>query len=419
MLALPTIGHSQPMTSREAAALSQFLNAPHPDSQLSQTISAIQQPSQSSVAKLGSSSLSNDLVLASDEEDVARRSDSEPDAVHQELFESSDDGTLAKRSANLSCLDDDDCDANWHASSDDGDLVMHSSGDSEDVEVRTSSTQKKGQKGLPAERRSAGSAQFLCKPVCWSALRRLLGVGDSTLQKMRRGENIYEGRPKRPKHPVFGFCMDDAAAKKWHGVVTFLWHTYHSCAEFMPNHLRAGLNKAESESRFPSGVEDTEAAEFVRRYVSKALMELHVYSSDVNVMHMGPHSENAPKRYLQHSSRTELYWEYTAYSVANDQEAASMSTFLRVTNKVLKPGMRGSALAFRKIGEHGQCDTCFELKLAIRKSKTEAEREANYSAYLKHVLSQWLDRQVYWHHRSQSHAYFQKLLTMGEKFLTS
>lgn len=370
------------------------------------------------MAKLASSSLPNDLDLASDDEDVARSDseDSESDAAHQELFESSDDGTLVKRSANLSCLEQDDCNDTTFASSDDGEMVMHSSGDSEDVGVRCSSAHEKP---LRAERRPVGSAQFLRKPVCWSALRRLLGVGDSTLQKMRRGEKIYGGRPKRPKHPVFGFCMDDSASKKWHGVVIFLWNTYHSCAEFMPNHLRSGLNKAESESRFPSSVEDREGAEFVRRYVSKALMELHVYSADVNVMHMGPHSDDAPKRYLQHSSRTELFWEYTAYCQANDQEPASMSTFMRVANRVLKPGMRGSALAFRKVGEHGQCDTCFELKLAIKQSKTEQEREANYSAYMKHVLSQWLDRQIYWHHRSQSHAYFQKLLAVGEKFLSS
>ena len=66
------------------------------------------------------------LDLASDDEDVARSDseDSESDAAHQELFESSDDGTLVKRSANLSCLEQDDCNDATFASSDDGEMVM-------------------------------------------------------------------------------------------------------------------------------------------------------------------------------------------------------------------------------------------------------------------------------------------------------
>ena len=95
--------------------------------------------------------------------------------------------------------------------------------DSSDDELVEVKNQDHCRASSARERRSAGSAQFLCKPVCWSALRRLLGVGDSTLQKMRRGEQVYGGRPKRPKHPVFGFSMDDATSRKWHGVVTFLW----------------------------------------------------------------------------------------------------------------------------------------------------------------------------------------------------
>ena len=131
----------------------------------------------------------------------------------------------------------------------------------------------------------------------------------------------------------------------WRGDLSLGIHIT-AALSFMPNHVRSAVNN--SETPFPSSGRDEEDTEFSRRLVSRALMELHIYSSDINVMHMGPHSEDAPKRYLQHSSRTELFWEYTAYCQANDQEPGSFATFLRVANKVLRPGMRGSALALQK-----------------------------------------------------------------------
>ena len=401
-----------PLVSSKVAALNKFLKAPNPDSvQLENTICAIQKPSDSSISKPGSSSLALDFFSSSDEEHGFKSDAQSEISGAAEQFMSSDDDMPRKSSAaNLALVEQDVCNDEGAVLYSSDDVGMDTS-DEEDCPQREASSAHS--KPVPSKRRPAGSAEFLRKHVCWSALRRLLGVGDSTLQKLRSGQQAYAGRPKRPKHPVFGFCIDDATSKKWHGVVTFLWFTYHSCAEFMPNHLRSSGSK--DEAPFPSNDEDTE--DFSQRYVSKALMELNVYSSDINVMHMGPDSDKAPKRYLQHSSRTELFWEYTAYCIASGQEAASLSTFMRVTNCVLKPGMRGSALAFRKVNEHGQCDTCWKLKLSIKQSKSETDREANFSAYLKHVTSQWMDRQVYWHHRSQSQAFFQKVVEMGTKFL--
>ena len=268
---------------------------------------------------------------------------------------------------------------------------------------------------LSKQRRVAGTAQFLGKPVCVRALSRLLAVGTSTLHKMRRGEEVFAGRPARPKHPVFGFCLDGELHAKWHAVVVFLWRIYHSSAEFLPNHFK--LPAAQCEAPFPDEGGDC-AEDFSQRYVSKVLNELDVYSADMNVMLLGPGNPDAPKRFLQHSTRTELFFEYVAYSEANGQETASYSTFLRVANCVMKPGMRGGQLAYRKAGDHAQCDICWQLKQEIRQAKDRKERESRNKAYVKHVLSQWLDRQCYWQHRSTSHASFQQLMEMGSKMIS-
>ena len=261
-----------PLVSSKVAALNKFLKAPNPDSvQLDDTISAIQKPSDSSISKPGSaSSLAIDLFSSSDEAHCVK-SDVESEISGAEQFMSSDDADMPRKSsaANLSLVEQDVCNDEDAVFCSSDDVGMYTSDGEDRPQCQASSSHSKY---VPSTRRPAGSAQFLGKHVCWSALRRLLGVGDSTLQKLRSGQQAYTGRPKRPKHPVFGFCIDDATSKKWHGVVTFLWFTYHSCAEFMPNHLRSCGGK--DEAPFPSNDEDKE--DFSQRYVSKALMELNV-----------------------------------------------------------------------------------------------------------------------------------------------
>ena len=63
-----------------------------------------------------------------------------------------------------------------------------------------------------AQRRSE-ALTFLGKPVCVRACARLLGVGQTTLQKIRVGEEVYVQKSERKKvpacakHPAFGFAM--------------------------------------------------------------------------------------------------------------------------------------------------------------------------------------------------------------------
>lgn len=362
-----------------------------------------------SISCIATSSVTPKPLTRSDEPSTLKASDDEgwdkpgrelflESGDDAEVFEASDDETFPDQRAPVLDVDAD--------GQEDG--LLYASDDSENHETVVSA---RGPTKRSPHRR-AGCAMFLNQTVCIQALARLLGVGASTLQNLREGKGIYSGRPKKAKHPVFGFTMDAEASCKWSSVTVFLWHVYHSCAEFMPTNFR--MPRHGDETPFPS--DSKSDPDFSIRYVSKVLAELHEYTSDVNVMQLGPGSVDAPKRFLQHSSRTELYFEYVAFSEANGQDPASFSVFLRVVNAVMKPGMRGAALAFRKASDHAQCDTCWELKRAIR-AKSGSSRETAHRMYVKHILSQWLDRQEYWRHRSQSNLFFQQYAHMGAKCL--
>ncbi|CAK9078250.1 unnamed protein product, partial [Durusdinium trenchii] len=65
------------------------------------------------------------------------------------------------------------------------------------------------QKRQRYNQRSNESAKFLGKPVCRRALAALLGIGGSTLQRLRGGESAYTQNARKPlaKHPTFGFAI--------------------------------------------------------------------------------------------------------------------------------------------------------------------------------------------------------------------
>ena len=366
---------------------------------MQQAVSKIQ--NESTLPSCVDTSLVNETLFASDAEDDTLVKHGSP-AIRGEIFQASDSEDVGEES--IVQGGGDRCE-------------VFQASDAEEDEPGNCKTD-----GLKRARqpRTSAKAEFLKKTVCIKALSRLLGVGSSTLQRLRQGHcQVYAGRPKRPKHPVFGFCIDSDTATKWKVVVTFLWHIYHSSAECLPTsgRLQKACQSAE-EAAFPETREEEEDSNFSMRFVTQVMRELHVYSSDLDLLRLGPDSGDlAPKRYLQHSTRTELYYEFVAFCEASNQQAASFATFLRVANAVMKPGMRGARLAFRKPGDHAQCDRCWELKDAIRRSSNAAERESNHRALVKHVLSQWLDRQQYWQHRSQSHRWFQQYIAMGDKIL--
>lgn len=82
---------------------------------------------------------------------------------------------------------------------------------------------------------------------------------------------------------------------------------------------------------------------------------------------------------------------------------------MRVANKILGPHLRTGHLHFRKPNEHSKCDTCIRLKRALRKKENKiGGSDSATRAYTAHILSQWLDHQIYWSFRSLSQSFFQQ-----------
>ncbi len=274
----------------------------------------------------------------------------------------------------------------------------------------------------PAKRqyskRGTQPSTFLGMRVCRNALARLLGVGGSTLARIRHGEKAYTNklRPGIPKHPTFGFSLRGEAGAVWEQVVSFLWCIYHSSAEVMPNKYSIP-GQARMETPLPDEPTARDA-DAMARLLNGFQLTLHTKSSDPELNMVGPGTFAGPMRALPHGSRTELFWEYCAFCEARGQSQASYSTFLRVANPILKPGMKNGHLRFRQPTEHSQCDQCFLLKKAITKAKTDDARREAMRSHHRHILSQWMDRQCYWSFRSISHAVFAAIQEQGARPLS-
>ena len=133
---------------------------------------------------------------------------------------------------------------------------------------------------------------------------------------------------------------------------------------------------------------------------------MQTQATDVDTSLIGPGTFKGAVKALPHMTRTELYWEYAAFAECRGIATGSYGIFMKAINKVIGPNIRDGHLRFRATNEHGQCDTCFELRKACREAKTEAARREARSRHHMHVLSQWLDRQIYWSFRTLSYNFF-------------
>ena len=259
--------------------------------------------------------------------------------------------------------------------------------------------------------------QFLGRRVCAKACARLLGVGQTTLHKIRSGQRVYS-QPSRkcPVHPSFGFAMRGNDSERWPGIVMYLWFVYHAEAEVMPSDTKHSLKKPEinKEAAFCHDQDPDQ----LDRHVNHFVRTLQTYNSDIDVHLIGPGTFKGERRHLQHGSRTELFFEYLVFCKARSEPAASYQTFLRVANKVVGPHLRSGHLHFRKPNEHSKCDVCTRLKRNLKFKSGVAQgpdKESAIKEYSNHVLSQWLDRQVYWSLRSLSQNFFQRQQAMGQR----
>ena len=255
-------------------------------------------------------------------------------------------------------------------------------------------------------RRPKHGMTFSGKHVCQHAFQSLLSIGTSTICKLLQDEPAFTRtrQEPRPKHPVFGFCMQ--GQRKWFSVVLFLWIVWNSRAETLPTPFKMPHQDAPH-------IQDED---YSLRVVNAFLNNLEKHDYDPENFQEGPGTFAGPRRFLQHSSRTDLYWEYRAYCQAQgDNNPCQYGMFMKVANKLLKPGVRKSHLSFRKAGQFGKCDVCFDLKRRIRACKGEA-RSRLYKKYSAHILAQWLDRQRYWAFRTMSRALFDQARQLGLRF---
>ena len=79
-----------------------------------------------------------------------------------------------------------------------GSEILQTSGDEELPPIQP---QKRG--------RYVASLTFLGQRVCKVAFQRLLGVGNSSVDKIRKGERAFTNERREPlqKHPTFGFTL--------------------------------------------------------------------------------------------------------------------------------------------------------------------------------------------------------------------
>lgn len=97
----------------------------------------------------------------------------------------------------------------------------------------------------------------------------------------------------------------------------------------------------------------------------------------------------------------DLFYQYQSYCESIAEQSASFSTFRRVQRAIFKDHLK-----FRDKGSFSQCSVCFKLRQRIAKSNSKKDKDAATALYTRHLLSQWLDRQAYWHARSLSRQYF-------------
>ncbi len=254
-----------------------------------------------------------------------------------------------------------------------------------------------------AKRASRYSIDVLGQPVCLAAARSLVGVGFHRLTRIRRGE--LDGRrgqnlDRNTKH-----------AEPLRSCTTFLWRMYHQVAEGMPDKFSsakrdsrsatiqiaaAGPQKAKSEPPEPTLLESDsdleDAQETEDRFVSGvALAVAAVSAADVKAA-TGPGVASGPLRFLPPGKKIHLRWEYAALQRSHGLPAASYWTFCRAFRQVKESGL----LRFRKVGSHAKCTVCEGYKKELRQGRlTLRRREQILELYTKHLIDQWLDRQVY------------------------
>ena len=247
-------------------------------------------------------------------------------------------------------------------------------------------------------RRSKLKLQFLGKCVCQRAHQQLMQIGAGAIERVRQGRPAFQKREPLPKHPGVGRALRMTDRSKWQKVLAFLWLLYHSQAEVLPTKFKmpSGYLKEGFQNQ-----SDDEDEDFQIRYVQSFLQSLETYHKMPDFDSMGPGTFSGPRRYLQHRKPIDVYNEYVAHATSNGEAPSCLSTFMTVFRATYKDHLK-----FRNKGEHAECNVCSKMKKNMSRARTQEDRQRAYKTYSAHILSQWVDRQTYWHQRTLSQAWF-------------
>lgn len=98
-----------------------------------------------------------------------------------------------------------------------------------------------------------------------------------------------------------------------------------------------------------------------------------------------------PRRYLAPGNYSDLFRVYQSECLAQQQPAASASTFFRT----LRASGWRSKIKFRGLSTHAQCRICHRLKSRIKHSADINAHAKSADQYMRHLGGVFADRQVY------------------------
>ena len=273
-------------------------------------------------------------------------------------------------------------------------------------------TPKRSKHRIGTPRQGRFSVTVFGQALCVKAAKALIGVGQSRLYRVKHG--LTDGRRDGTKG-ARGIGKLPTNAPKMSSVLKFLWRLYQSVGEGMPDKFSFKKKDAKTLVLEPSdngltiqedrdstqefhGSEcssDPEGAlrdldEEERGITAAALFAETSRHPSESIRH-GPGMPTGPLRFLPPTRRVHLFWEYVAWCQSQGIDSASFHTFPRAF------AASRDRLRIRTAGEHAKCDTCMKLKANIRKQVFPKDRQAAIESYTRHILDQWLDRQVFGH----------------------
>ena len=276
-----------------------------------------------------------------------------------------------------------------------------------------SEPEKDTEPARPLKRRRASRSntccEFLGKLVCKHALRCLYGIGSGTVNKIYKGEKALhygQGR-KHPKHPQLGYALRDSTRTKWPSVVMYFWLLYHNVAEVLPERFEMPKFATGEDFEDDLAHEDPDGAQ---RHLQSFLLGLDRSLYNPDTSNMGPGTLKGPRRFVQVSSASQLYWDYSGFEMAAGRTPAGLTAFTTCFKKMFK-----THLGMRKRGTHALCNMCSRLKSEGRKATTQERKAEIQQIYANHLLAQWLDRQYYWQMRALAAACFRNSMEFSQK----